>query len=128
MSDKQDILINILKQNELMVDLLVCINKRMDKIDEDIDYAGNVLIDIVNQGNQIVEVLSQFDDDIPEEYDDIPEEYEFGLESDRRHDSRFRSVGDLLEEYVNKHKELKEFEKELKKYKKDLALGQVGES
>jgi hypothetical protein len=43
-------------------------------------------------------------------------------------DKRAVHIRDLLNEFMDKHKELKEFEEELEKHKEEITPGQVGES
>ena len=39
-----------------------------------------------------------------------------------------RHIKELLDEYMAKHKDLKEFEEELKKHRDDITPGEIGES
>jgi len=41
---------------------------------------------------------------------------------------KFETLKNILDTYLSKEKELKEFEKELKKYKKEITPGTIGES
>ena len=42
--------------------------------------------------------------------------------------ARTEGLKDLIDDIIEKHKDLKEFEEELEKYKNEITPGQVGES
>ena len=103
---------------------------------QDIDYrlthledisADNraLMIKMIKQGNQIVEFLRRFDiEEIEQPYDmTFPKQPEVSERSER-----FTSLKELLDEFMDRHKDLKELEKELKKNKDKLTPGQVGEA
>ena len=119
-------------------------NDKKDKISiveiiQDIDYRLTHLEDIemdnrkfmaklVKQGNTIVEFLKQFQ---VEEVD--PEDLEIGLglpplpEYEDRME-RTVAIKDIIDDILDRHNDLKEFEDELKKHKDKITPGQVGES
>ena len=83
-----------------------------------------ILIKLIKQGNQIVEFLKDFEVENVDEYMDYPVPVELNDERD----SKFRAMKDLIDDYLIKNKDLKEFEKELKKHKDKLTPGIVGKS
>ena len=95
---------------------------------EDIEADNRKLIvKLIKQGNTIVEFLKQFDIDEPDSFElSLPELPNTSDELGRN--KEFVSLKEILDEYMDKHEELKEFEKELKKHKDDITPGTVGES
>ena len=83
-----------------------------------------ILIKLIKQGNQIVEFLKDFEVENVDEYMDYP----VPVKLDDERDSKFRAMKDLIDDYLVKNKDLREFEKELKKHKDKLTPGLVGES
>ena len=109
------------------------------KIIEDIDFKLTHLEDmeadnrkliskLVKQGNTVVEFLKQFQ---VEEVD--PDELEIGLglpplpEYEDRLE-RTVAIKELIDDILERHNDLKEFEDELKKHRDQITPGQVGES
>ena len=114
---------------------------RLEKVLQDMSFALNhiedmvgdnraVLIKLVKQNNSIVEWLKQVDIEaeatIEAEYDNIFEEPLSSEEQDKI--KKFDNLKEILNEFMDKRKDLIEFEKELKKHKDQLTPGQVGES
>ena len=95
---------------------------------EDISADNRALIvKMVKQGNQIVEFLRRFD------VEDVQDPMlEFSLDKQQpmtqERENRMQSLKELLDDYMEKHQDLKEFEKELKKHKDDITPGTIGES
>ena len=122
-------------------------NDKKDKISiieviQDIDYRLTHLEDmqadnreliakLVTQGNTIVKFLKQFE---VKEID--PEEMgvEIGLPelpdlSDRTSNiERTEKLKELVDDLIERHKDMDEFEKEIEKHKDKIVPGQVGES
>lgn len=121
-------------------------NDKKDKISiveiiQDIDYRLTHLEDmqadnreliakLVTQGNTIVKFLKQFE---VTEID--PEEIgiEMGLPelpdlSGSRGIERTERLKELVDDLIDRHRDMDEFEKELEKYKDNITPGQVGES
>ena len=80
-----------------------------------------ILIKLIHQGNKIVEFLKDFEIESVDvdDYMDYPVPVELNNERDMK---------DLIDDFLVKHKDLKEFEKELKKHKDKLTPGIVGKS
>jgi len=108
-------------------ELLVSINARLGHL-EDIEADNRaIIVKLVKQNNQIVEFLSQIDiETYEDEYDnmELPT-----IKKDKSVDKeRIKHIKELIEEYMSKHKGLKELEKELRKYKEEITPGTIGES
>ena len=111
-----------------VVEIIQDIDFRLTHL-EDIETDNRKLIvKLVQQGNTMIEFLKQFD---IEELD--PMELEIGLlpELPSLNDERMartESLKELIDDIIEKHKDLKEFEDELEKYRNEITPGQVGES
>ena len=95
---------------------------------EDIEADNRKLITkLVKQGNTIVKFLKQFE---VTEIDPAEMEVEMGLPDlvELHGIERTEKLKELIDELIDKHKDIEEFEKELEKYKDDILPGQIGES
>ena len=114
---------------------------RLEKVLQDMSFSLNhiedimaddreLLVKLVKQNNTIVEWLKQVDIEteatIETEYDNVFQEPL--SEEELKEQKKFESLKVLLNEFMDKRKDLVEFEKELKKHKDQLTPGQVGES
>ena len=119
-------------------------NDKKDKVSiveiiQDIDFRLTHLEDIemdnrkfmaklVKQGNTIVKFLKQFEIE-----EVIPEDLEIGMglpplpEYEDRLE-RTVAIKELIDDILERHNDLKEFEDELKKHRDQITPGQVGES
>ena len=106
-------------------EILLDIKYRLDHL-EDIEADNrSILIKLIKQNNSIVKFLAQIDVET--------ETKELGgvelppidkpIES-----SKIRSLRELIDEFMEKRKDLKELEEELEKNKDKITPGQVGES
>ena len=82
---------------------------------------------LVKQNNTIVKFLSQIEiEDITDDFEDI------GVptlsEEEKNRSKKLIELKALVNEFMDKQQDLKEFEEELKKHKDKLTPGQVGES
>ena len=85
-----------------------------------------LLVKLVKQNNTIVDYLKQLEVDIVEDYEnelvsDLSEE-------EQKRMKKAKELRALLDEFMDKRKDLVEFEKELKKHKGMLTPGQIGET
>ena len=86
-----------------------------------------LLVKLIKQNNSIVEWLKQIEiDEVTAEYGD-PFQEPLSEEEERKL-QKFTNLKEILDEFMDKRKDLVEFEKELKKHKDKLTPGQVGES
>ena len=116
------------EKNITLKELIQNIDFKLNHL-EDIEADNRKLIvKLIKQGNTIVDFLKQFDIDDTEsiemELSQLPELPNVSEDKGRQ----IISLNELLDEYMDKHKELKEFEEELKKHKDDITPGTVGES
>tara|TARA_Y100001973_G_C5134330_1_gene299484 strand:- start:117 stop:500 length:384 start_codon:yes stop_codon:yes gene_type:complete len=108
-------------------EILLDIKYRLDHL-EDIEADNRALIvKLVKQGNSIVRYLSEIQIEIDEENF----EKEFVLDTETRSNltsEKTKKLKALLDEFLSRSKELKEFEKELKKHKDEIIPGEIGEA
>ena len=111
---------------------------KLKKVLKDMSYSLNhiedimaddraILVKLVKQNNSIVEWLKQI------EIDDVTAEYEDTLQpplskEEEKKIKKFDNLKEILNEFIDKKKDLVEFEEELKKHKDKLTPGQVGEA
>ena len=85
-----------------------------------------LLVKLVKQNNTIVDYLKQLEVDIVEDYEaSVMSEYS---EEEKKKMKKAKELKEVLNEFMDKRKDLKEFEKELKKHKDMLTPGQVGDA
>ena len=108
--------------HEILMDIKYSLNHL-----EDIEADNRaIIVKLVKQNNQIVKFLSQIEiEDVSVDYDMMQSPI---TEEESEKLKKFETLKDILDTYLSKQKELKEFEKELKKHKDKLTPGQVGES
>ena len=106
---------------------------RLKKVLEDMSYSLNhiedimaddreLLVKLVKQNNTIVQYLKQLDVEMVDEYGEpITKEEEQRIK-------KSEELKEVLNEFMAKRKDLKEFEEELKKNKDMLTPGQVGDA
>jgi hypothetical protein len=88
----------------------------------------DLIVKLVKQGNTIVQFLKDFE---IEPLD--PSELEVGmslppLPDNKEKIKRTEDLKELIDDMLERHQDLKEFEKEIKKHKDKITPGQVGES
>ena len=99
---------------------------------EDIEADNReLIIKSIKQNNQIIKFLASVDDEfeIEEIKDTISSKMpSLPLDNDDESKSTYRSIKELIDLFLSKHKDLEEFEEELEKAKGDITPGQVGEA
>ena len=119
---------NDIKTERSFIEIIQDIDYRLTHL-EDMEADNRKLIaKLVKQGNTIVKFLKQFE---VEEVNSA--ELEIGmslppLPSNEERIERTAAIKELIDDILDRHKDLKEFEDELKKHKDDITPGQVGES
>ena len=108
-------------------EILLDIKYRLEHL-EDIEADNRALIvKMIKQGNSIVKFLAQIDleaEDTGYQEMNIPK-----INENKIIDSnRIKHIKELVDEFMDKRKDLKELEEELKKYKDEITPGQIGES
>ena len=111
---------------------------RLEKVLQDMSHSLNhiedimaddraLLVKLVKQNNSIVEWLKQIEiDEVTAEYENVLQQ-PISKEEEKKM-KRFENLKEILNEFMDKRKDLIEFEKELKKHKDQLTPGTVGES
>jgi hypothetical protein len=108
-------------------EILLDIKYRLNHL-EDIEADNRALIiKMIKQGNSIVKFLAQIDvEPTGVGFEDM------GLppinEEKSSNSNRIRNIKELVDEFMDKRKDLKELEEELKKNKVMITPGQIGES
>ena len=108
-------------------EILLMMDARLKHI-EDIEADNRtVIIKLVRQGNEIVKFLKQIEiEDMSDDLKDISSP--FGSEKEYVRANKMQELKELLDEFMDKQSDLKEFEEELKKNKDKITPGQIGES
>ena len=112
---------------ETIKEMLKMIDAKIEHIEDITADNRAVIIKLVKQSNQIVKFLKQLElHEVSDEFESItspPVSAEEKLRSNKMEDLK-----ELVEEFMDKHDELKEFEEELEKNKDKLTPGTIGES
>ena len=119
---------NDLKDRVSIIEIIQDIDARLTHL-EDIQLDNrDLIVKLVKQGNTVVEFLKDFQ---IEELN--PEDLEIGiglppLPDPEEKMNRTTALKELIDDILDRHSDLKEFEDELKKHKDKITPGQVGES
>ena len=115
-----------------MSDKSLTLKELLENIDAKINHIEDMTADnralivkMIKQGNSIVKFLAQID---IEPVEDTFEEMELPPIGKSIESSKIKSLRELIDEFMDKQKDLKELEEELKKHKDDITPGQIGES
>ena len=119
---------NDLKDKTSIIEIIQDIDARLTHL-EDIQMDNRALtVKLVKQGNTVVEFLKDFQIE-PVDMEDL----EIGMslpplpDNDERV-KRTENLKELIDDIIERHSDLKEFEDELRKHKDKIVPGQVGES
>ena len=128
MANKTNKTTNDIKDKKSLIEIIQDIDFRITHL-EDIEMDNRkFMVKLVKQGNTIVEFLKQFD---VEEIDPAELEIGMGLPPLPEYEDRMErtvAIKELIDDILERHSDLKEFEDELKKHKDKITPGQVGES
>ena len=128
MSNKTNKTTNDIKTEQSLIEIIQDINFRLTHLEDMEADNRKLMVKLVQQGNTMVQFLKQFDvEEIDPEnlmIERLPELPFF----DEDRVARTEGLKDLIDDIIEKHKDLKEFEEELEKYKNEITPGQVGES
>ena len=116
------------KDKVSIIEIIQDIDARLTHIEDMYMDNRELIVKLVKQGNTVVEFLKDFK---IEEID--PEDLEIGiglppLPDPEERMSRTTALKDIIDDIIERHSDLKEFEDELKKHKDKITPGQVGES
>ena len=116
------------KDKVSIVEIIQDIDARLTHIEDIYTDNRELIVKLVKQGNTVVEFLKDFqieevdpDELLIDELPEIPGPYEDRL-------VKTEKLKDLVDDMLERHSDLKEFEDELKKHKDKITPGQVGES
>ena len=116
------------KDKVSIIEIIQDIDSRLTHLEDMQMDNRELIVKLVKQGNTVVQFLKDFQ---IEEID--PEDLEIGiglppLPNPEERMSRTEGLKDLIDDILERHSDLKEFEDELKKHKDKITPGQVGES
>ena len=116
------------KDKVSIIEIIQDIDARLTHLEDMQMDNRELIVKLVKQGNTIVKFLKDFE---IEPLD--PSELEVGMSLPPLPDSeervkRTEGLKELIDDILDRHADLKEFEDELKKHKDKLTPGQVGES
>ena len=108
-------------------EMLKMIDAKIEHIEDITADNRAVIIKLVKQSNQIVRFLSNLEiEDVGDSFEDITSPTL--SESEKIRSSKMKELKELVNEFMDKQQDLKEFEEELKKNKDKLTPGTIGES
>lgn len=111
-----------IKLKKILMDMSFSLNHIEDTMADD----RALLAKLVTQNNTIVDYLKQLELDIVEDYEtSVMSEYS---EEEKKKMKKAKELKEVLNEFMDKRKDLKEFEDELKKHKDMLTPGQIGDA
>ena len=107
-------------------EILLDIKYRLDHL-EDIEADNReLMVKLIKQSNSVVQFLAKLDIEPADEFEDMQLP---SIDKNKIIDSeRIKDIKALVDEFMDKRKDLKELEDELKKNKDKITPGQVGES
>ena len=118
------------KDKVSIIEIIQDIDARLTHLEDMQMDNRDLIVKLVKQGNTIVEFLKDFK---IEEIDPEDLKLEMGmglppLPDNEERVKRTEGLKELIDDILDRHKDLKEFEDELKKHKDKITPGQVGES
>ena len=116
------------KDKVSIIEIIQDIDARLTHLEDMQMDNRDLIVKLVKQGNTVVQFLKDFQ---IEEID--PSELEIGmnlppLPNSEDKINRTTALKELIDDILDRHADLKEFEDELKKHKDKITPGQVGES
>ena len=118
------------KDKVSIIEIIQDIDARLTHLEDMQMDNRELIVKLVKQGNTIVEFLKDFK---IEEIDPEDLKLEMGMElpplpENEERVKKTEGLKALIDDILDRHKDLKEFEDELKKHKDKITPGQVGES
>ena len=121
--------LNMGNKDMTLKEVFESINARLGHLEDICGDNRAIIVKLVKQGNQIIEYLKQLEIEVLEEEPMMSIDNDISLNpSDAKREERLQSIKEIIDDYMNKSKDLRELEKELKKHRHMLTPGQVGES
>ena len=115
------------KLNEIK-NILEMIDIKINHIEDMVADNRSIIIKLVKQGNQVVNFLKEIESTVDEQYGLVEKPTFTDNMSTEDNSNKIESIQKLIDDFMDKHEELKDFEKELKKNKDKLTPGTIGES
>ena len=113
--------------DQTIKEMLKMIDAKIEHIEDITADNRAVIIKLVKQSNQIVRFLSNLEiEDVGDSFEDITSPTL--SESEKIRSSKMKELKELVNEFMDKQQDLKEFEEELEKNKDKLTPGTIGES
>jgi len=128
MANKTNETKNDIKTKRNLIEIIQDIDFRLTHIEDTEADNRKLIVKLVQQGNTMVEFLKQFD---IEEVDPVELEIGMGLPPLPDYEDRMErtvAIKELIDNILERHADLKEFEDELKKHKDKITPGQAGEA
>ena len=113
-----------------IVEIIQDIDARLTHIEDMYMDNRELIVKLVKQGNTVVEFLKDFQIE-PIDATDLEMQMGMGLPPLPSYEDRMgrtTAIKELIDDILDRHSDLKEFEDELKKHKDKITPGQVGES
>jgi len=120
------------KDKVSIIEIIQDIDSRLTHLEDMQMDNRELIVKLVKQGNTIVQFLKDFEIE-PIDPEDLKLEMEMGmslppLPDNEERVKRTEGLKELIDDILDRHADLKEFEDELKKHKDKITPGQVGES
>ena len=128
MATKTNKTTNDIKTEQSLIEIIQDINFRLTHLEDMEADNRKLMVKLVQQGNTMVQFLQQFNVEEIDPEDLMVEKLPELPFFDEDRVARTEGLKDLIDDIIEKHKDLKEFEEELEKYKNEITPGQVGES
>ena len=117
----------MLNRYKVIKEMLEDIDMKINHIEDMVVDNRAVIVKLVKQNNTIVQFLKELDGDIHDSYEkEYGESLPTATNSIQGH--KLKDVQDLIDEYMEKNKGLKELEEELEENKDKITPGLHGES
>ena len=122
---------NDLKDKVSIIEIIQDIDARLTHLEDMQMDNRELIVKLIKQGNTIVEFLKDFqlepidEEELAASMSTLPPLPE--TEGNKRIE-KTTALKELIDEMINRHSDLKEFEEELRKHKDKITPGQVGES
>ena len=115
------------KSETSLLNIIEIMDARIQHLEDLETDNRTLLVKVVKQGNQIVSYLKAFEvEDITDEFENITSPPVSEQEKVRA--NKVQKLKEILDEFMERHEDLQEFEEELEKHKNELTPGTIGES
>ena len=108
--------------------LLLMIDAKINHIEDITADNRAIIVKMVKQSNQIVQFLKQIEIEPVNRFEDDFLSSPILSDDDEEKIKKYQTLKEMIDTFMDKQQDLKEFEEELKKNKDKLTPGQIGES